>query len=175
MTFEYPEHPNTNRKDPFRDEDGKNPFADETSADVDAPANPYAASGEATGVSCRPEDYETILPHRGRLTFWLGLMGLATSALGGSGVVLLLFASPDTAAIAVSLCAATLPLGLGLSWSAWVMGRNDLRVIGAGAMDAGGRSGTRRGHAMAMIGVLIAIAPIVYLVVVIAKMIAEEI
>ena len=64
MTFECPETRITNRKDPFRDEDGKNPFADEQLPDVDASASPDAASAEATGVTYRPEDYETILPHR---------------------------------------------------------------------------------------------------------------
>jgi hypothetical protein len=175
MTFEYPENPITNRKDPFRDEGGKNPFADEQLPDVDSPASPYAASAEATGVSYRPEDYETILPHRGRLVFWLGATGLASSVLGGMGVVLLLVASPNTAGIGISLCAIMLPLGLALSWSAWITGRHDLRAIGAGAMDDSGRSRTQRGHVMGIIGALIGIAPIGYFVLLIVRMIAEEI
>ncbi len=175
MTFEYPKHPNTDRKDPFRDEGGKNPFADEDSPDVEIPTSPYAASVEATGVTYRPENYETILPHRGRSVSWLGTVGLASSLLGGSGAVLSLVASPDLAMTGVSICATMSPLGLALSWSAWLMGRHDLRAIDAGAMDDSGRTRTRWGHAMGTFGALIAIAPIGYLILLIARMIAEEI
>jgi len=174
MPFEYPKHPKTNHRNPLRDESGDNPFVDE-GADEDAGENPYAASAEASGVSYRPEGYETTLVSRGRLVFWLGAIGLSGSAIGTTGTVLIFLASSAAAGTWVYFCAAMLPLGLAMSFSAWLLGSRDLRAIRAGAMEGSGSERTRRGRTMGMVGSLVAVAPVVYVFVQIVMMIAEEI
>lgn len=174
MPFEYPKHPNTNRNNPLRGDDGSNPFADE-GPDEAAADNPFAASIHASGASYRPRDYETTLTSRGRLVFCLGAIGFFSSALGGAGVLLLFLATSASDFNWIYLCAGMLPLGLALSFSAWLLGTRDLRAIEAGAMEGSGRGKTRVGWTMGVSGTLIAVAPAVYALVQIAKMIADTI
>ena len=60
MPFEYPKHPNTGRRDPFRDEQGDNPFADD-GPEAEVSENPYGVSVSQTGPTFRPDDFETTL------------------------------------------------------------------------------------------------------------------
>jgi hypothetical protein len=172
MGFKYPEHPNTNRKDPFRDKDGRNPYAEEQPAGQPSD-NPYEASATDEGATYRVE-CETTLPHRGGLVYWLGTVGLASSALGAA-TTLACAAVPGAAGTStIGLSAFLLPLGAIAAWSAWMMGRHDVRAMDAGAMEAGGRARTRKGRLRGMLGTLLAIAPIVYVLVQLLKTLAEE-
>jgi len=174
MPFEYPKHPNANHRNPLRDDGGSNPFADE-GPDEASSDNPYAASSQASGVSYRPRDYETTLTSRGRLVLWLGAIGLFNSVLGATGVLLLLLAASTIGGNWIYLCAGMLPLGLALSFSAWLFGRRDLRAIEAGAMESSGRGKTRWGKRMGAAGTLIAVAPLVYAFAQIVKEIVDAI
>lgn len=173
MPFEYPQHPTSNHRNPLRDDGERNPFAEE-GPDEAVSDDPYAAPAQASGVSHRPRGYETTLTSRGRLVFWLGVIGLASSALGAAGILMLLLALSAGPFNWIYLCAGLLPLGLALSFSAWLFGSRDLRAIEAGAMEASGRGKTRRGWIMGVVGVLIAVAPLVYAFAQIVKSIADE-
>ena len=178
MPFEYPKHPNTGRRDPFRDEQGDNPFADD-GPEADVSEDPYAvsasetASALRTGPTYRPNNFETTLPHRGGRVFQLGRIGLALSVLGAVGVATCI-AFPEASGLWVVLSAALLLFGLPCSFTAWIMGRNDLRAIRSGAMDDAGLVRTSRGHAFGVIGTLVAIAPVVMAIVMMIRSIAEE-
>lgn len=147
--FEFPNRPGTDRPNPFQDEDGKNPFGDAQPASPEkqepAAANPYAADEHQTTIQpYLPEDYETFLPHRGKLVFWLGLSSCLIQA-----------ASVVIAAIAVLLVdefvsgfaygAPAQLFGLALSLPAWILGHGDLKAIRAGAMNQDGEGATKRG------------------------------
>ncbi len=173
MPFEYPKHPTSNHRNPLRDDGESNPFAEE-GPDEAVSDDPYAAPAQASGFSYRPRGYETMLTSRGRVVFWLGAIGLAISALGATGVLMIFLAPSVGAFYWIYLCAGLLPFGLALSFSAWLFGGRDLRAIEAGAMEASGRGKTRRGWIMGVVGVLIAVAPIVYAFARIVKAIADE-
>ncbi len=172
MPFEYPKHPNTNRKDPFHDEEGRNLFADE-GPESEVSDNPYGVSGQDGGRTFQTGEFETVFAHRGGRVFGLGIMGAIMSALGAAGTIACVL-SPSGAGSLLSLSAGLLILGLPCAWSAWMMGRNDLRAIRAGAMDDSGQRKTRGGYALGMAGTLVAIAPVVVVVVLFLKMIGEE-
>ena len=73
----------------------------------------------------------------------------------------------------IYLCAGMLPLGLALSFAAWLFGSRDLRAIDAGAMERSGREKTRAGWTMGVIGTLMAVAPVVYAFVQIGRTIVD--
>lgn len=183
MAFQYPDHPNTGRTDPFVGPDGKNPFADSDAPSEPAPENPQAlpvadtahgASGLRSSpapdnpyawpegdaaVSYRPV-YEVSLPHRGRTVFGLGASasvsaGLAVASAGAMWAIPN-FATNLLGAFCPVLIIATLTLG----GTGWMLGRHDLQAIRGGAMDPAGLKLTRRGHRLGVIGVSIAVGVI---------------
>ncbi len=88
MSFRYPDHPNTNRTDPFQDADGKNPFADGEATPEKAADNPYAASPANEPGFASADPYQVVYPHRGRSVFWLGVVGCCCAlgaVLAGGG------------------------------------------------------------------------------------------
>jgi hypothetical protein len=172
MSFEYPEHPNTNRTDPFQDEEGQNPFGDEGS-EVELSDNPYGVPAHDAGPSYQPAEFEAILPHRAGRVFRLGLAGAIMSTLGGLGATGCAL-SVSGSEILVFLSAGLLLLGLPSAWSAWMLGRHDLLAMRSGAMDGSGLKKTRRGHFLGMAGTLIGAAPILALVLWILKTIGEQ-
>ena len=172
MSFEYPNHPNTGRKDPFQDEEGRNPFADE-GPEAETSENPYGVTGQDAGPTFQAGEFETVFPHRGGRIFGLGILGAIMSSLGAAGTIACAL-SPSGGGSLLTLSAGMLILGLPCAWSAWMMGRHDLRAIRAGAMDDAGHKKTRRGYALGMAGTLIAIAPVVAAIVMFLKVIAEE-
>lgn len=172
MPFEYPEHPNTGRKDPFRDEQGDNPFADD-GPEAEVSEDPYAVSVSEAGRTFQLDDFATTLPDRGRRVFVLGITGLVLSVFGAAGVTTVV-AVPDLAGSWLTASAAALLFGLSTAPTAWIMGRSDLRAIRAGAMDKAGLVRTTRGHRFGVIGTLVAIAPFVWAIVMMIRSIAEE-
>ncbi len=125
----------------FRDSEGQNRFTEPLS-DTPIVDHPYAAPAAELKPSYAPGDYVATAPHRGGTVFWLGLIGLLC---GLAGIPLALFCSPVISAPA--LC---------FSIPAWLMGRQDLQAIHAGAMDATGRTLTKVGYVAAIIGCLLA-------------------
>jgi hypothetical protein len=172
MAFEYPKHPNTGRKDPFRDENGQNPFSDE-GPEAEISDNPYGVVNQDTGPVFQTGEFETQYPHRGGRVLALGVSGAALSALGAVGTIAAAF-SPSGAGMVLPLVAGMLILGLPISWSAWMLGRHDLRAIRGGAMDKTGHKKTRFGHALGIAGTLIAIVPVVVAVVRFLNLLAQE-
>jgi hypothetical protein len=174
MPFEFPAHPNTDRKDPFHDEFGRNPFGDDGVPGA-ASDNPYGVPAESGGgLSYHPDDYQTTLGHRGRTVFGLGSLGLVCSALGTAGMVACLAAPQSASRLLLGLTAILVLLGVPAAWTAWMMGRQDLQAMRAGAMDPAGLPTTRRGHRLGLMGTLLSAVPIVFLVVQIARTIADE-
>ena len=145
MSYQVPNHPGQPRPNPFAGADGTNPFADSASSPASAAesadANPYAASGSSVESVAQPQAFETILSHRGGTVFWLGLIGLLGATVGW--LCLLVWMPVPLFALCLSI-------------PAWLMGRNDLRAMKAGAMDNSGWRQTRAGYVMGMIGSLIA-------------------
>ena len=165
MSFRYPDHPNTNRTDPFRDEQGRNPFADPEDATPDTGANPYAATDRAGEGCYRPGGYERTVPYRA----WLlipALSGCVMAILGAAGVVA---AFITDAGGGLQLHAAALLFGAAASVSAWLLARNDLAALRAGAMRT--REGTNPRVAMrwaywtGVAGSVIALLPLILLVI----------
>ena len=171
MPFEYPKHPNTGRTDPFHDEQGRNLFADD-GPQAETNENPYGVSGQDAALTYQAHEYETVFPHRGRRVFGLGITGAIMASLGATGTVACFLSLGGGSLLPLS--AGLLILGLPLAWSAWIMGRHDLRAIRAGAMDETGRRKTRLGHVLGMAGTLIAIAPVIVAILLLLKVIGEE-
>lgn len=163
MAFHYPKHPRSDQRDPFQDQHGRNPFADEL-ATAPLANDPYAAPVEAVGVSYRPTDFVATYPHRGpqvlRLSWW-GLLpaGLATVAI----VAQVLFATEIQGGLLTGSLAVLL-LGAVLCGAAWLIGRQDLPALRAGAMAPEGLPQTRRGFALASLGLLLVLTSGVALV-----------
>ena len=172
MPFEYPEHPNTGRRDPFQDEQGDNAFADD-GPEAEVSDNPYGVSSSPTGRTFRPDQFETTLPHRGGRVFALGNIGLVLSVLGAVGVTTCV-TFPETSGMWLTFFASALLFGLPCAFAAWIMGRSDLRAIRSGAMDDAGLVRTRRGHLFGVIGTLVAVAPVVIAIAMLIRSIAEE-
>jgi len=165
MSFRYPDHPNTNRIDPFQDADGKNPFADGESPPEAVSDNPYAASAAGEPMLASTESCQIVYPHRGRTVFWLGLVGCCCSlaaVLAGSGSL----TTPSVAGgLLAMLCLLLLIASLTSGGTAWMLGSQDLRAIRAGAMDASGTTMTRRGHRLGIAATLISITTLAAFVV----------
>jgi hypothetical protein len=172
MPFEYPKHPNTGRSDPFLDEMGNNPFADDGPA-AEVSDDPYAVGASHAGPTFQPDNFETTLPHRGGRVLAIGSVGLVLCVLGAAGIAACV-AAPDIAGSWLTLSATSLLFGFSCAPTAWIMGRSDLRAIRSGAMDDAGFLQTRRGHAFGVIGTLIAVAPFVWAIVMLIQSIAEE-
>jgi hypothetical protein len=173
MPFEYPAHPNTNRKDPFQDELGRNPFGDEGPPGP-ASDDPYSVPAADSGPSYHPDEFETTLGHRSGVVLWLGGLGLAGSALGAAGVLIGLTAMQLAGSLLLWFTGGLLVLGVPASWAAWMMGWQDLRAMRAGAMDRAGLPKTQLGLTLGLMGTLLGAVPVVYVLVLIARRIGEE-
>lgn len=172
MAFDYPKHPLSDRQDPFKDQQGKNPFGDDEPIEA-APAddNAFASTG---GPSYREAGFETTLQPRGHSVFALGVIGLSTSVIGGGGLLLALVLQGDLNATSFSFCALCLVIALIASWPAWMMGRTDLAAMKMGAMNSEGLRRTRWGHHLGLIGMLICASPVAYMVFTIFRSLGEE-
>jgi len=158
--FKFPKNPGAERDNPFEDDSGKNPFGDQrktASDDKSEPAedaNPYAAQ-EHDGVQpYRPNDYETFLPHRGRLIFWLGAVGLGVQLLAILVATIAIFVTGNFLEGMVYGLPGQL-VGVAVSAPAWVMGHSDWLAIEAGAMTSDGAPSTRAGLRLGIIGTLL--------------------
>jgi hypothetical protein len=84
------------------------------------------------------------LPHRGGLILGLGIASIVICVLGCgcNGIPAL--------------------IGIPLGVAAWIMGRNDIRQMSQGMMDADGRGLTQGGHICGIIGVVFGILAIIF-------------
>jgi len=129
-----------NGKDPFSDEAGGNPYADdEEELSAELVEGPYATT--AAGQSYRPE-FEAVLSHRGRLWVWTSLIGLL---LALAGLPVWFSYQLPLGAFALGI---TLPAGL-LAWK-------DHQAIQRGAMDPSGRAATRWAMLLGALGTVVA-------------------
>ena len=106
------------------------------------PRNPYQSPADAK----QGPQYVRLAPHRGSTIMALGITGAAMALFGG------------ILAMSCYICFPLflIPVGsLGLTISAWVMGRNDLAAIDAGVMDPAGRDSTMAGMIAGIVGVAI--------------------
>ena len=151
--FQRPSHPNTGRTNPFVDEEGNNPFSGENSENGDD--NLFSATNAESVREYQASDFETVLPHRGKLIFWLGVVGMILSGLGVIGAIatvgalLGMFDGGWIALLGPCAFYALLPNGI-----AWMLGYQDARAIRVGAMSDAGRVSTSRGLLLGQVGTL---------------------
>jgi hypothetical protein len=134
----YPGDSEEEPSDPFADDQGRNPFADQEEVRAETAAgstlNPYLA-----GAGGRPAHqiggFETTLQHRGGTVLTLGILGIVGAAL-------------------FAFCWPMLVINLFLTLPAWLMGQSDLRAMKAGAMDGEGRGMTLAGYILGIFGTL---------------------
>ena len=161
MPFQYPKHPRSDLRDPFRDEQGRNPFAD-AGDELPVSADPYAAPATADRATPPADVHLPVYPHHGPLVQWLGAVGLVAGVVGAGGMAALVFLA--VAEFAWWTCVLGLLLVAAVfSGSGWFIGRDDLRALAAGAMAAEGLSQTRRGYRWAAIGLLLTCAALALL------------
>jgi hypothetical protein len=158
MPFQYPKHPRSELRDPFHDERGRNPFAD--AGDTPAPVadDPYAAPATSDGVAQRPDAHLPIYPQRGRLVLRLGGVGLLAAVLGTCGMTALVFLAGALEFALWACVFGLLLIAAVFSAAGWLIGRDDLRALQAGAMAPDGLAPTRRGYRWAAIGTLLTCA-----------------
>ncbi|MBC8354207.1 MAG: hypothetical protein H8E66_19615 [Planctomycetes bacterium] len=164
--FKFPRNPNADRENPFENGEGANPFGDDSGAvDSDgesesSPEQNFYATAEKSAIESssvqpyRPDDYETFLPSRGSLVWWLGMVGCCVQLLAIAVAVIAIVAIGDF----LEGLAYGLPgqlIGIAISVPAWVMGQSDSRAIAAGAMEEGGRRATKWGHWLGALGTLL--------------------
>jgi hypothetical protein len=164
MTFRYPQHPNSDRVDPFRDEDGRNPFADADPGDPSPTSNVYQASADGQPASYRPVEHVTSQRARGRPLLLLASLGFVATTLAACGIIAARFVSFDAFGGMLSAMAGPLLLGAAASWSAWMLAGYDLRAMRVGAMQREMEQKTRRAYWMGAVGSLLAIVPVVILI-----------
>jgi len=173
--FRYPDHPNTNRVDPFRDPDGRNPFADPEAVQGAVPENPYAVSAETAPLSYRPEDYVANQRGRGRLLLTMGVLGFLGTALAATTVLIASLISAMALGGVLMGVSAPLLLGGASCWAVWLMSRADLRAMRAGAMQSDDLAKTRWAHRLGVVGTLLTIAPVILLIVALVMAVLEEV
>ncbi len=145
--FKFPLNPNADRKTPFEDGQGANPFGDDAALASDADTsesaepNPYAAAEPNAVQPYRPGDFETFLPNRGVLVWWLGLIGFCIQLIAIAVAVIAMYVAGDFLEGMVYGLPGQL-IGLAVSVPAWIMGHSDAQAIAAGAMEDGGRRAT---------------------------------
>lgn len=154
--FKFPRNPNADRENPFEDEQGANPFGDDTKAEGEPATedNPYAAADVSAAQPYQPGEYETFLPNRGGLVWWLGIIG------GGIQMLAIIVAAIAILVVGDYLegIAYGLPgqlIGIAISIPAWIMGHSDMQAIAAGAMEEEGRRATRWGWLLGILGTLL--------------------
>ena len=158
--FKFPRNPNADRENPFEDEQGVNPFGDDAAPAIDAesqtPAdqNLYSTAESSEVQPYRPGDYETFLPNRGALVWWLGFIGCCIQLLA---IVVAAIAVMAVGEVLQGMAYA-LPgqlIGIAVSAPGWIMGQSDVKAIAAGAMEEGGWRATRWGLWLGIIGTLL--------------------
>lgn len=156
--FDFPRNPGTDHANPFKNERGENPFGEQTPTAA-GDENPYGASRAEALRSGQADDYVTTLPNRSMRVLTFGLLGLVLAMLGvasaAAGV-----ASSGNWTWGISFGIPIQLLGLAVSLPSWIFGASDLKAIRAGAMEAAGRSRTRIGFVLGIVGVLIGIVPV---------------
>jgi len=158
--FNFPRSPGTDRKNPFEDERGENPFA-EIGPRPSGDENPYAASGAEAQHSDPPGPghYVITLPNRSRRVLAFGATGTLLAVFGvamaAAGV-----ATQGNWTWGVGYGIPIQLIGLATSLPSWIFGSSDLRAMRAGAMDATGRRQTRIGFMLGVLGVLIGTVPV---------------
>ena len=157
--FKFPQNPNADRKNPFEDGQGANPFGDaaasasDTDSQEAAESNPYAAAESSNVQPYRPGDFETFLPNRGAWVWWLGMVGCCIQLIAiVVAVVAMVFVGDFLEGLVYGLPGQL--IGLALCVPAWIMGQVDARAIAAGAMEDRGRRATWWGLWLGVIGTL---------------------
>jgi hypothetical protein len=173
--FRYPDHPNTNRVDPFRDPDGRNPFADPEAGQSSVSENPYAVSAEAKPQDYQPEGYVANQRGRGRLLLTTGVAGFLATALAAGTILTASLISAMALGGVLMGVSAPLLLGGAACWAVWLMSRADLRAMRAGAMQPDDLAKTRWAHRLSVIGTLLTIAPVVLLIVALILAVLEDV
>lgn len=155
-SFKFPEHPLSNKRDAFQDEEGKNPFADSPAPQA-SDDSPYAAPTADDEIPEPQEgDYQAVLVPRGRTIqsmAWLGFLGTVVGLLGTIARSM----GPIDGLPGVQLVH-MLPIALagwGFSLGAWLTGQHDLRAMAVGAMRSGGERRTRRGYYIGLVMTLV--------------------
>lgn len=136
-------NPNAGRNSPFRDEQGRNPFADEAPTPVEASGDPLAppqAGAAERGPSYQPRYEATLQPHTVTVMA-AGLGGLASAALALLVPPLIL-------------------LAIILAFIAIRFSQFDLTAIDQGALDQG-RGAALAGLILGVVTLLAAITEIV--------------
>lgn len=155
MAIKFPNNPNEGRRDPFSDDAGRNPFADGPAPVADS-ENIYAAPLEASGPAFQPQ-YIATESHRGGTILFCGLVGMIGGIIGLFGLPIPGFGGA---------CLMIVPwLSLTLSLPAGLMGHADLKAYRAGAMEPYGRSATRAGYIMGVLGAAITVLCTAYYVI----------
>jgi hypothetical protein len=161
--FKFPRNPHAANENPFEDEQGANPFVDDA-APANSPAsqsaadqNPYAVAEPSAVQPYQPGDYETFLPDRSGMVWWLGLIGCCIELLAMVvAIVAILSLGEFLQGMAYGLPGQL--IGLAVSVPAWIMGQSDARAIAAGAMEARGRRATQWGLWLGIFGTLLAVS-----------------
>ena len=159
--FEFPKNPGTDRKSPFVDERGGNPFSDGIAAPAEAiTENAFAPPADASGRSHTPGDYEaTMVPHAKR-ALGLAITGLLLSGVGVLGAGLSMLGS----AVWITPLFIFLPVqfaALALAMPACIMARRDLVAMKAGAMPDDYFGKARLAWWLGIIGLLLGAIPVV--------------
>jgi hypothetical protein len=118
-----------------------NPFADPAALPADSSDNPYLASIAAQETHEAASGQYKALSHRGVQLMTFAGLGLIVFL---ASLPFAYFCSPLGALMAV--------LNFGLTIPAWIMGRQDLKAIRAGAVDPAGKGLTKTACQLGFIG-----------------------
>ncbi len=161
--FEFPKNPNADRTNPFEGDDGANPFGDGAAPAEDdqvhdpAQAENVYASGDTGQVQpYLPTDYETFLPNRGRLVWWLGFAGCCIQLLSIVVIIVAVVVTGDNLQGIVYGLPGQL-IGLAVSIPAWILGASDAKAIAAGAMEDEGSSANRWGLLLGVVATILGV------------------
>lgn len=119
-----------------------NPFADNLLPTQSEGNNPYAAPQGPATQGAYGEYYQTT-PHRGGMLLAMGIIGVL-------GVLL----SLPFAFCCMPLGAGIALLNFGLTVPAWLLSRNDMKALQAGALDPSGRGVTQAAFILGLCGTI---------------------
>jgi hypothetical protein len=139
------------------DAEGRNRFADEGETAPAKASDDLLASPVSDAEPVYQPHYQAIVPHRGGLIAWLGIVGFAMSWL-------LLLAFWDYAYLGLAASFFGIALSLGTS----IIGYHDLKGMSLGAIDERGRDSTLLGFRFALAGIFVgggAMVAVVWLIV----------
>ncbi len=161
--FKFPKNPNADRKNPFEGQDGANPFGDgagpandDQVRDPSQDENVYASSDTGQVQPYRPTDFETFLPNRGRLVWWLGFAGCCIQLISIVVVIIAVVVVGDYLEGIVFGLPGQL-IGLAVSIPAWILGATDAKAIAAGAMEDEGSTANRWGLLLGIVGTMLGV------------------